>query len=335
MDSTIIQDIRLINLYSKNAELLNDTMKSNVIFNFKNILKDDANITNCTIGVVSAQIPVSWYIINSTNNILKVNALTITLTKGNYNSSQLITELQTQFIAVGLTDLTVSINKLTCILTFTNVGPFTFFFSGSTLFNIIGLKPTENYVSTSNIIVSTYPLNLLGIHNIKINSNVLSCFNTNSNNLSESKSISHIPNNASSFGMIFYINTTSFCQLKAKYISAIDIQILDDDNTFIDFNNINWNLTLQLTISKKIPQHSNNNMDAKYLIPILDTLSNIQADLDPPPAPPPTPDAVPDAVPDATPPLDSNQTPDPVIDNTNQFETDDNSLDILLYNNLL
>ena len=333
----IIQDIRLINLYSKNAELVNNTLKSNVIFNFKNILKDDVNITNCTVGVVSAQIPVSWYIINSTNNILKVNALTITIDKGNYNSSQLITELQNKFIASGLTALSVSINKTTCILTFTNTAIFTFYFNGSTLFNIIGLNPTENYVSTSNKIISIYPLNLLGIHNIKINSNILSCFNTNSNNLSESKTISHIPNNAASFGMIFYINTTSFCQLKAKYIAAIDIQILDDDDNFIDFNNIDWNLTLQLTISRKIPQHTDNNMDSKYLIPILNTLTNIQADLNPvtaapdPAASDPAPD--PAAAPDPSAPDPSP--PDPIIDNTNQFETDDNSLDILLYNNLL
>src|ERR1700741_767075 len=99
-------DQRFINLNSSNATKNNSDYLSNVVFNFSNILSDDPGIMYITLGVLNAQIPVSFYTINDTNYLLnfKVDAgaiLPLTITRGNYNSNALITEFQTQFTALG------------------------------------------------------------------------------------------------------------------------------------------------------------------------------------------------------------------------------------------
>ena len=76
-------------------------------------------------SVMSAQFPVSFYVINSTNNVLKVvsgsNFLgyTLTLTNGNYNLNTLITEINSKFSSVGFpSNPTITQNKSTGKLTF-------------------------------------------------------------------------------------------------------------------------------------------------------------------------------------------------------------------------
>ena len=64
---------KFINLNSVNSVRKNDTMLCNVVFYFQNILKDDSDIIYSSGGVYNAQFSVSFYIINSTNNVLKYN----------------------------------------------------------------------------------------------------------------------------------------------------------------------------------------------------------------------------------------------------------------------
>ena len=61
---------KLITLNSKYGIQENGTMKSKLLFNFKNLLSDDSNILKSFITVVNAQIPCSFYVINDSNNNL-------------------------------------------------------------------------------------------------------------------------------------------------------------------------------------------------------------------------------------------------------------------------
>ena len=63
---------KLISLNSKFATKLNGSFISNVVFPFSGILKNETNVKHVYISVMNAQMPVSFYVINSTNNILKV-----------------------------------------------------------------------------------------------------------------------------------------------------------------------------------------------------------------------------------------------------------------------
>ena len=84
-------DNKLISLNSKFATKLNGSLLSKVVFPFSGILKNESNMEHIYISVLNAQMAVSFNVINSTNNVLKVVSgstflgYTLTLTNGNYN----------------------------------------------------------------------------------------------------------------------------------------------------------------------------------------------------------------------------------------------------------
>ena len=85
-------DSRIIALNSSNGLLLNGTYKSWIKFNFTGLIKEENNICKIDISLVNAQIPVSFYTINYTNNILKItlglgSIKYLTIPVSNYNAT--------------------------------------------------------------------------------------------------------------------------------------------------------------------------------------------------------------------------------------------------------
>lgn len=277
----IIQDTRLINLYSKNATTINNyPLMSSTTYAFKSILKEEPDILYVEIGVLNAQIPNSFYNLNIYNQVLKYKigagaVETITVAEGNYTYITLITALKAGFSANGETNVNITFNKINGKYTFTNtVNNFTFVSSGSTMLDILGFISTQDYTSTSLSLTPPYPLNLLGVQRIKVNSNYLATNTSNSYNMGISNTIASIPVNASSFGLITYTNQNSYSLLRAKTISTIDIELKDELDQLIDFNGIDHTITLQLNIFRL-----NKASDTQLILqPILKTLQGIQQD---------------------------------------------------------
>jgi len=169
----VYQDNRIITLNSQDGEKLNGTYLSNIHFNFSGLLKEEPSLIRSYVTVLNAQIPVSFYIIDETNNVLKYLqnyvSKTITLNVGNYNGNQMVSTLNASFIANG-SSVTVSLNSSTGILTFIPGagGPYGFS-STSTIKGILGFS--EDISSTFFPIIMPYQLNLLGKKKIFINSN--------------------------------------------------------------------------------------------------------------------------------------------------------------------
>ena len=279
----IIQDSRFINLYSRNAtEKVNGSLLSSVSFNFKNILKESEDILYTQVGVFNAQIPISWYTIDQYRNVLKYkypssssSISTITLTLGNYNSNTLITEMKTQFLANGHS-FTINLNTVNGKVSFSSTSNFTLLntANGSLIMDLLGFDDSVNYTSSSLSLTAIYPLNMLGIQRLKINSNALSTYTINSKTLCESNTIASIPVNASSFGLIQYENKNTYSLLRAKVINQIDIQIRDQDENLIDLNGIDWTMTLQIIIYRKNLYSNNNNLKLLPLLKVLQKIDN-------------------------------------------------------------
>ena len=315
-------------------------------FNFKNILRDEPDIIYSTIGISSAQIPVSYYTINEFNNVLVTNTGNITITSGNYTASTLRAELYARLVPLsGFTqDLVVSINSSTGKLKFEDTGSqFTFYRENlgvtSTAYDILGFDTNVAYYTSSiplfgsfQTLNAPYLLNLLGIQQLRISSSALACSNSNSTQMGESNLIGVVQSTAPPYGMILYANQTSYSVLRNKNISLIDIQILDENSNYVDFNNIDWTITIQLTIYRRVPLPSNSK---DYLVPILATLTTIQQDLA---NNPPAGNAVPSNPPDDSPPDDlggQGGAIDPSQQQQDLLNNDDNSLDIMSYNKTL
>ena len=91
-------DSRIIILNSAHGISMNGTYKSNLLFTFNGLLTNEDNIERVEISLVNAQIPVSFYTINYTNNAFKLklgdnNVQIYYIQVGNYNGNSLIIAL--------------------------------------------------------------------------------------------------------------------------------------------------------------------------------------------------------------------------------------------------
>jgi hypothetical protein len=244
-------ETKLIHINSKDAILNNSTYLSDVYFNMSGILQDEDDIIERFISIQNAQIPFSFYNINVYNNILQIQIVstiyTITLTKGNYNATSLISEILTQFTNNLITDISITVSPITGILSFkkTTTGSFSIFYNGSTIYNVLGFVSGINYNSIDNFIHAPYPLNLLGTLRLRICS-----FELATNNIDYT--LITLPIDIGNFGLIQYTNVSSIkAKLNNLSLDGFDILIIDDNNNPINFNNINWTMTLLLTIVRK------------------------------------------------------------------------------------
>jgi len=279
----IYTENKLITLNSKYGIQQNGTFKSNVLFNFKNLLSDEEHILKSYITVLNAQIPVSFYVITSSNNKLVLETgvtTTITITNGNYSANTLIIELQTKFLTAGITFTSIQFNKVNGIISFISNGFTNYYFtSDSTLLNVLGT--TSSIISVSTVYTCPYPLNLLGVQKLSIKSERLAIHSVSSIDFSFSNTLVTIPCDVPPYSLISYTSQSEQNKnlLNVRNINEIDIQIFDENNNFIDFNNLDWTITL--TISSEL----STNEQKYYLNDILQNnnlgLKNINEPLPP------------------------------------------------------
>ena len=279
MSSTYI-DQRLINLSSDNATQNNGTFLSDVNFKFQGLLADESDIEEVTISIQNAQIPSSFYNVNVYNNILNItyNATpySLTLTRGNYNSTTLINEILAKLTAISISDITISISSVTGILTFTRAGGLNFSINSTgTLNKVLGFVVGTTYTSVGGILVAPFPLNLLGLLKLKIASYEIQTGNYDSTVNGSLNILATIPIEAGSFGVILYDNISNTESIiRNPTLDGFDLQILGDDNNLVNFNNVGWNITLLLNLTRR-RQEKSNTVFSKIVQPINQPLSLI------------------------------------------------------------
>lgn len=274
----ILKERRLINLNSEDATFKNNgTFLSDVVFAFSNILKEERNIIYVEGGVLNAQIPVSFYAVNYTNHILyySLNStiFSITIPVGNYNFTTFSSAIVAQFLANGHT-FTVTINQTSGIITFTCLtGTLDYFQElDSTAWRILGFATgSGDYPATANVLTPPFLLNLLGVKKLKIFCESFSVSSCDSKNYSTSTLIDTISVDVPSYGQLNYANITGeYGRLKRKEINNIDIQIKDENNNLINFNNTDWSITLAIIIFRKVEIVNSD------LQPLINSLGNIE-----------------------------------------------------------
>ena len=242
-------DARQITISSKTADSINDTLKSVAYFSFPAFLKDEDDIIQTQISIHSAQIPLSYYNLNQYNNTLVYQfgtgtVQTAVFTEGNYTANSFIAEMK-----IKIPTISVLFNSTNGKFIFAKSSQFTFYASGSTCFPIMGF---DSNVTGTNI-TAKYPANFAGITRIKIASSELNTFALDSYTGGYSSNLAIIPINNSSYGILLYENNSGYKPiLRNKSLNGFDIQLLDDNNNVINFNNIDWYITLQMDITRKL-----------------------------------------------------------------------------------
>lgn len=258
MKSTLInyqsQTSTQIYLNSGNADLLlNGTMKSNVVFVFQAPIILNKNAIEMKLSIVNAQIPISWYLINSTNNKIYITVNGIKTVYyfpiGNYNVNTFIT----QWLSAFGTNWTVTYNSITNKLTFNYISNFSLSDDTSSLFSIIGFVSGQTYASSSNSLTSSNSINFYGLNRLQVKSSTFQLNNVDSFKKGINRTLGIIPLTNVNGGICFYNNFTNYRNVfKNREISSIGIEFQDDYKNYIDFSNVDWSLTLQIDILAEV-----------------------------------------------------------------------------------
>lgn len=258
MSKEIVARSKLISLHAIDGEQLNGDFNSNILFNFTDVVKRHPNTLYLTISVHSAEIPYSFYNVSENYNTIYYSVLsvnyTMTIPEGNYNANTFITEFNNEFSSGGHgKTATLSISSSTGKFQLTpsdNTFEIIIYNNTTTAQRILGMKnqdKTFSYNSGSGTSFD-YPANLLGIQKIKIFSKALSCENLTSHHLGTNEMIDAISVNAVPFELISYSNTNAKeSHMKATEVQQIDITLKDEYNNEIDFNGIDWSISLVIT----------------------------------------------------------------------------------------
>ncbi len=139
MNQTIIKDTKHYYLNSNGGDVKNSYLKSDIIFNIPNLIKDEKNILYNTVSIVHCEIPYSFYIINEYNNLLSLSTGEIYIDYGNYNANSLISYLKTKLP----TNMNITLNSSTGVFTLTYNQPFQIY-ETTTVYQVLGLEK-KNY----------------------------------------------------------------------------------------------------------------------------------------------------------------------------------------------
>jgi len=251
-------------LNSQYADIfLNGSMKSHLVFCFKNPVYLDKRAYEMRLSVVNAQIPVSWYLINDTNNQIIINNTTYNFKKGNYNVNTFITEW-TNSISSGWT---LTYDSITNKINYAFTSQFTFSDSSNSIFPLLGFKNGNVYTSLNNSLVTPFCINFSGLTRLQMKSSALNLGNVDSLKKGKNRTIAVIPVNSIGSGYILYHNLTGYSNIfKNHEIYTIDVELRDDAKNFIDFNNCDWSCTLQIDVLTETIQN-------------IDTLSDVYENL--------------------------------------------------------
>lgn len=260
IEEHVITESRLISLNSKYAtETFNDSKKSSVSFDFNAIVRKDARILYHTIAIQSAEIPASYYNVNSSNNTINLTegaqTFSVVIPPGNYNANTYATAFIEAHNALFAVDATLAFNTTTgkfSLMSDVAALAIVVNLPDTTAQTILGITNTTNYpYNAGNPTFMDNPANFLGIVKIKVSSNALAGDNYDSVSLNTSTLIDTISTSAIPFGLTIYNSLGRESFVKAKRIDEIDLQLNDQDDNPIDFNGTDWNFTIILNSHRK------------------------------------------------------------------------------------
>lgn len=244
---------RLFNLSSETADIMyNGSMKSWGTWTIPNFINYDETISDIYFRISHAEVPNSFYLINEKNNRLAIYSGTVVtyydVPFGNYNVITLATALKLLLPA----SCSITYNSVTNKYTMTSTASFYIVASSSTISKIMGLGLKVDMTPTLTLAVYTlqmpYVVSFLPTARLNFRSASLQLENYHSNDQSNDVFLS-LQNNAMNGTMILYHNFTQLQHLVTlTNLNTLDIRITDDSNDVIDFNNIDWYLTIRIDV---------------------------------------------------------------------------------------
>jgi hypothetical protein len=112
----------------------------------------------------------------------------------------------------------------------------------------MGFKDGASYTSTLLALNSNIGCNMFTIKNIYVNSDNFILNNIDSNNHGRSSIICSIPCNGLSGSYLFYEDNQKHLVHNINNLTNFRLKLTDEDGSLIDFNSINYSMTIEVTI---------------------------------------------------------------------------------------
>jgi len=224
-------------------------------FSIQPLIISNTDESQFVIGLESASIPLSFYVVNETNNLFILDGITIGIAFGNYTISALLTQLNSQLITAGFPSTTffaynANSNKL--FITRAS-GTSKFFPIANNAQKLLGYLDQIYAIDEefSNIVNLTYTTG------ITFRLDNLQTSNRDASSGGGSTNLSRIPITTPAYTILqFFNNQPFYTTLKTKVINQISVSLIDDDGELLIFNGTpNWFVTLR--IDYKVPQGLN------------------------------------------------------------------------------
>ena len=239
-----------IYLDSKDATF-KDEDHSRCLVYFKESLSPPHNV-DIIASVVSFTCPMSFYIVNSSNDTLNFgtdsSSGSYTIPHGNYTATELAQLLQTYVNVVS----TVGYDKVSNKFIFNALVPKPSFYfqSSSTCLELLGFSKGTTHSSNSffggHQLLSNLVVNLSGINSVYIHSNLLT-YSLDSRSGGLNNILARVPIDTDRNGILHYNPQFPYKTiLRNKIIDYISIKLEDDEERSIDFNGQHWAITLQI-----------------------------------------------------------------------------------------
>ena len=231
------------------------------MFDFVNIIDKSKDHLYMTMAVQSAEIPSSFYNVTVDNNVTRVDrddiaaAFDITMPVGNYNGNTYLAKFKELYDAATPSNVTIVLDAVTGIFNLQEaLANFTIKSVGSTSYVLWGGEVGTDYVfPTAGTAASFgFPANFLGVTKIKLSSDNLAGTNVDSSQLKTTTLVDTISVSAPPFGLTIFNSLGRETLMKAKRIEEIDIQLRDQDNNLIDFNNTDWCISIIINTHRRV-----------------------------------------------------------------------------------
>lgn len=260
----IISETKLLSLNSKYATKLNGTKNSRVMFDFINIVDKSKDHLFMTMAVQSAEIPSSFYNVTIHNNVTRIDrddiapAFDITMPVGNYNANTYKAKFKELYDAATPSSVTIELDAVTGKFNLQETGGsaanFTIKSAGSTSYVLWGGEVGTDYVFTAagDPVSFGHPANFLGVTKIKLISDNLAGTNLDSSKLNTTTLVDTISVSATPFGLTIFNSLGRETLMKAKKLEEIDLELRDQDDNIIDFNNADWCLSIIINTHRRV-----------------------------------------------------------------------------------
>lgn len=233
------------------TQQLNGTMKSDMTFLFKSPIVPPPT-HYMTLRLVNTYIPISFTIINGSNDQFELGGNSYTIPHGNYTAVELGTLLMTMTTYDDPT-FTVEFSQNTGKYTFSSAVSSKFTIGGTCL-RILGLPEASSAVDYE--LTSVYPVDLTGQNIVYVDVKNLTTFNLSSSTKSRTSIIGSILVNVPHGSVLYYEDTSNTrFTVQEDSISFLHIRLYGEDMaTLLDLNDFNWALTLEVGFVEKSVQ---------------------------------------------------------------------------------